>query len=238
MSTHCFSTDMQPCTRRACPLCSRVMDHPADNAPPPSPHARFPWAPALLCAASLAMAGWTWMRFSYAWDATPESLLAAIPPVRVEIATGPMGRRPVHTYPGYPDSRRLVSLTGTVILEAPEGLTYPGKRTLATAGEAGGIVWLIVPREMPLDLDIGMRLSSVARVGSGVIERQKPLPSGDGDYLFSGKMIATVYLDPTASRFTGASVAGLVVAAFGTFVFVLYLRRWMKERGRKSEAGA
>jgi hypothetical protein len=39
------------------------MDEPA--APVKSP--RFPWVAALLCAASLGAAGWTWMRYSYAW---------------------------------------------------------------------------------------------------------------------------------------------------------------------------
>ena len=34
----------------------------------------------------------------------------------------------------------------------------------------------------------------------------------------------------TASRFTGASVAGLVVGAMGCFIFGLYLRRWLRER--------
>jgi hypothetical protein len=33
-----------------------------------------------------------------------------------------------------------------------------------------------------------------------------------------------------ASRFTGASVAGLVVGAMGCFIFALYLRRWLRER--------
>lgn len=46
----------------------------SEPATPPGPHARFPWAPALLCAASLAMAAWTWMRYSYAWATTPHAL--------------------------------------------------------------------------------------------------------------------------------------------------------------------
>jgi hypothetical protein len=33
-----------------------------------------------------------------------------------------------------------------------------------------------------------------------------------------------------ASRFTGASVAGLVVGAMGCFIFGLYLRAWLRER--------
>jgi hypothetical protein len=33
-----------------------------------------------------------------------------------------------------------------------------------------------------------------------------------------------------ASRFHGASVAGLVVGAMGIFIFGLYLRSWLRER--------
>jgi hypothetical protein len=33
-----------------------------------------------------------------------------------------------------------------------------------------------------------------------------------------------------ASRFTGASVAGLIVGAMGCFIFGLYLRGWLRER--------
>lgn len=40
----------------------------------PGPHARFPYGPALLCAACLAMCAWTWMRYSHAWDVTPERI--------------------------------------------------------------------------------------------------------------------------------------------------------------------
>ena len=36
----------------------------------------------------------------------------------------------------------------------------------------------------------------------------------------------------TASRFTGESVAGLVVGAMGIFIFSMYLRRWLRERTR------
>ncbi len=35
---------------------------------------RFPYVGALLCAACLGAARWTWMRYSYCWDVTPEEL--------------------------------------------------------------------------------------------------------------------------------------------------------------------
>jgi hypothetical protein len=37
-------------------------------------------------------------------------------------------------------------------------------------------------------------------------------------------------IDTTASRFTGGSIAGLVVGAMGVFIFGLYLRAWLRER--------
>ena len=42
-----------------------------------SPFRRFPYGPALLCVGCLVMCGYTWMRFSYAWDVTPSHLSEA-----------------------------------------------------------------------------------------------------------------------------------------------------------------
>jgi len=39
----------------------------------------------------------------------------------------------------------------------------------------------------------------------------------------------------TASRFTGASIAGLVVGAMGVFVFTVALRHWLGERRKFEE---
>ncbi|MHC4202517.1 MAG: hypothetical protein ACYSU0_21205, partial [Planctomycetota bacterium] len=41
-----------------------------DPARPP----RFPYVAALLCAACVGMAGYLWMRYSYAWDVGPEQM--------------------------------------------------------------------------------------------------------------------------------------------------------------------
>ncbi len=38
------------------------------------------------------------------------------------------------------------------------------------------------------------------------------------------------FIDPGSSRFTGASIAGLVVGAMGMFVFSVALRQWLRER--------
>jgi len=57
----------------------------------------------------------------------------------------------------------------------------------------------------------------------------------DASFSFSpelGKPIALKMLgvNNTLSRFTGASVAGIVVGAMGCFIFGLYLRAWLGER--------
>ncbi len=46
---------------------------------------------------------------------------------------------------------------------------------------------------------------------------------------------AFLCIDVTASRWTGASVAGLVVGAMGVFVFVAALRHWLGLRGAQSD---
>jgi len=40
--------------------------------------------------------------------------------------------------------------------------------------------------------------------------------------------VPVIAVDAAASRWTGASVAGLVVGAMGVLVFALYLRHWLK----------
>jgi hypothetical protein len=45
-----------------------------------------------------------------------------------------------------------------------------------------------------------------------------------------GRPIHVLQVTTPASRFHGASVAGLIVGAMGCFIFGLYLRRWLIER--------
>jgi len=46
----------------------------------------------------------------------------------------------------------------------------------------------------------------------------------------------SLVLDTGAGRFTGASVAGIVVAAWCSFVFGLTLRRWLMDRRARLRA--
>ena len=193
-----------PCMRSDSGLCSHVMDNPAADAPDPGPHARFPWAPALLCAASLAMAAWAWMRFSYAWERTPEDLTELVFNGKY---WEDVGRTPEET----PFFGRYVLLKGRMFEST--GL-WPER----TKGNFG-IVWghddlpAAVEIVSPVKLGPETSIAIKGRVGKLATPNAKVCVAGTG------------------SRWHPASVAGLVVAAFGTFVFGLYLRRWVKERG-------
>ncbi len=48
-------------------------------------------------------------------------------------------------------------------------------------------------------------------------------------------MYSVMVIDTSASRFHGASIAGLVVGAMGVFVFTVALRHWRWERRRLRE---
>ena len=56
---------------------------------------------------------------------------------------------------------------------------------------------------------------------------------------FSVKLSRSLGISDTgrAGRFHGASIAGLIVGAFGSLVFALYLRQWLLARKATSAAG-
>jgi hypothetical protein len=64
------------------------------------------------------------------------------------------------------------------------------------------------------------------------------------EFAFCGRIVSArpntswghvVHVDTTASRWHGASIAGLVVGAMGVFVFTVALRHWLGERRRFRE---
>ncbi len=159
----------------------------AATEPEPRRRPRFPWAPAALCAASLAMAGWAWMRYSYAWDVTNIPLATCGEELYVEcMGEGLVG-----------DERILADF-------------------IVGNADATGPVEL-VRCNLKGDLFVGRVTARAMRV-YGEHTRSVPL------------------LDTAASRLHPASVASLVVAAFVTFVFALYLRRWVQERSAAASA--
>jgi len=226
-------------------LCCRVMDNLAADAPDPGPHARFPWAPALLCAASLAMAGWTWMRYSYCSASTPRALtqrLVTLPPEGLQdmllLSKTFAERQKAFTR----------EWRGRYVLVRPDEDTrwLNEQPSLTVNGTPTRMVWMEDARPQSPATKTRTRRSEVPLVllcSSENTGRTRPPQKA-----YAGRVVGcmprevrsfTAYrrasdlaiIDTSASRFHPASVAGLVVAAFGTFVFGLYLRGWVKERG-------
>ncbi|MHC4200656.1 MAG: hypothetical protein ACYSU0_11745 [Planctomycetota bacterium] len=153
-----------------------------DNSP------RFPYVGALLCAACVGAAVWTWMRYSYAWDATHGT------PVFFDA-------RGMGPYLGVRGQVRRDTLAWDTMISRPE-------------------VWLGVVNggNFPLLLS------------------EEDAAEPDSRTRWTGRLVRwhsqyeSDYIDATASRFTGASIAGLVVGAMGVFVFTVALRHWLWER--------
>jgi len=150
---------------------------------------RFPYVAALLCAACVGAAAWTWLRYSYAWDVTPDDLLEADSP----LAAG--------GWEGF-----YVRLRGTAL---------------------GGTSWnnvLGVAVAQPSDFD---------RQVTAIVELESPIwqeGSVAGRVLLARYTPSTPTVDTRLHRFTGASIAGLVVGAMGVFVFTVALRHWLEHR--------
>jgi len=155
----------------------------------------------VFCLACLAMAAWTWMRYSYAWDFVCEPDRGAI-----DILVPTM-------HPALVDRHVLVKLT-----PRGEWRKHVVSRAICRIGDE--------------------RVAFEVTLPPGA-----PPPTPDAEIISAGRLIVGyprgpmylmrppfLVLDTTASRFHGASVAGLVVGAMGCFIFGLYLRAWLGER--------
>ncbi|MHC4502879.1 MAG: hypothetical protein ACYTFI_06210 [Planctomycetota bacterium] len=160
------------------------------------------------------------MRYSYAWEVTPTDLFL----------TDDGGN--LH---GWPDAA-FVAVQGTVRWENPprdgvqrlelcdrKGCPHivQVRALAATPSRSGDANWRLVPTGYAPD----RQQPFVGRV-------QREMVTGIA--MWSGGSGVTedimVELDATASRLTGASVAGLVVGAMGVFVFGAALRQWLNRR--------
>jgi hypothetical protein len=184
-----------------------------DLATPP----RFPYVGAVLCAACIGAAAWTWMRYSYAWDVTPADISAARLPEAYHNGSWPYGRRYVRLE-GVLRIRQNVGDGGDYSFN-PTRFTLSNGQRIDVQLKREGIPDDETKRQIP------GRLSMVSSI--------------DLDDLEGGSIIAdcTPYLQVGHGRLTGASVAGLVVGAMGVFVFTVALRHWLGER-RKFREGA
>jgi hypothetical protein len=171
--------------------------------PERGPFRRFPWVQLVFCLACLSMAAWTWMRYSYLWELTPEILS------RASLDGDPrLGRHELPWYLGTHVRLRAV------VEETNKSMNSDPPSFLCGLSSAGGVVHV----GMCLEGDATSRLQDALMHG--------PKPELD----VVGRM-AVDTLDATSpGRLHGASIAGLVVGAMGVFIFGLYLRRWLCER--------
>ena len=170
---------------------------------------RFPYIAALLCAACLGAAAWTWMRYSYCW---PLSFADVNERENRWLGAWLEGAYAELTGPPVPFDR-----PGTwahVLCDNPEApavaVTLVGEGSAQVVGQDARCEYrgrLFPAYELEDDISPSSQFP----------DRRQPLP------IYLG-------LDTTRSRFTGASVAGLVVGAMGVFVLTVALRHWLGER--------
>ncbi len=159
-----------------------------DPAKPP----RFPYIAALLCTACLGAAVWTWMRYSYAWEVTPDQAVQSGSMIKA-------GRWPADAYV-------ILDCRDQDVSDARVRLSDPAwKMLLSGFGTEPGVE------------DCRGRLSAVY-----VSELDAEIPGKAHEHKL-------LFLH-AASRYHGASIAGLVVGAMGVFVFTVVLLHWLGER--------
>ncbi|MHC5054810.1 MAG: hypothetical protein ACYTKD_08840 [Planctomycetota bacterium] len=178
-----------------------------------SPARRFPYAAAALASAAVGVAAWVWMTHSYAWPITVADLW-----VRERPAGHPFGPGLV---PRWADASILQQYPNSALVGTYVRLRHSG-------------------REIVIDDERHPLPETVETKG----RRRRNLILGRGESLVGrvvwtdrgASICPTLGLDTAASRFTGASVAGIVVAAWCSFVFGLMLRRWLRARRERPHA--
>ncbi len=185
---------------------------------------RFPYLAALLCAACAGATVWTWMTYSYAWSTTPEDVAD-----RFEQRHAARLKLPNRTRRGTCDFAELIqpylAVRGTISMDYYRmGETVDGHFSLSG-------------QEQFARGDLNVVLAADAKVGDFGVERTYlgRLRCVKGAGGIGREPCASVMLDTAASRFTGASIAGLVVGAMGVFVFTVALRHWLGERRKFRE---
>ena len=186
------------------------------NADPTRVFRRFPWVQLVFCLACLSMTGWTWIRYSYAWEMTPERLLASAQTGELET---------LRDYFLCVRSESAMRVRDLVAVGGDPGIT------LVRLG-AGEHVFALtqVPRRL-----LSARSAIQSTWSREKIDALRELQSEwftvrDPTGRLDIEERRCIWLDATASRFTGASIAGIAVGAMGCFIFGLYLRAWLRER--------
>jgi len=205
-----------------------------DPAKPP----RFPYVAALLCTACVGAAVWTWMRYSYAWDATPsdfwtERNFESHPVPGLRWATDdPRTERPICQDESWIDA--YVRVRGDRWAASAEDI-IPDGETLFPDVRPYGCILLYDVEGRRIEVEApDVRAAMWERFTGGerlVVQASGPATGRARLSARTQRGSREIYIDTTASRFTGASVAGLVVGAMGMFIFALALRDWLGGRG-------
>ncbi len=185
---------------------------------------RFPYIAALLCAACLGAAAWTWMRYSYCWEIAPEDIASwRFSETSRGFAMGRFIRlRGALNGPAFD----LPNGTVEAVLYDPEtGEPFAGIRFVGHSADSNW--WVTDSTGRHIYLERGPQHVLHAKADTTFSGRER------GEVTDTG--LVRTFLDTTASRFTGASIAGLVVGAMGVFVFTVALRHWLGERRRFRE---
>ncbi len=194
---------------------------------------RFPYVTAAICAACVGAAIWLWLSYSYAWDVGPRELVGGKPPLWLGAWEGKYVRITGDVRPGrVPLPRDPHRLSIDVEIEVASGRRLPSGATWKS--------WDVLPGTLlhdPLDPAVKVVVIVIdeacqagissfrGRVFCGNVSIWRELWRDWPLELSPGLVIRT-----DSSRFTGASIAGLVVGAMGVFVFAVTLRHWLKQR--------
>ncbi|MHC4506113.1 MAG: hypothetical protein ACYTFI_22695 [Planctomycetota bacterium] len=169
----------------------------AVSTPEASRPIRFPFVAAALCAVSLAAAGWLFFRYSYAWDVRPDDFPSVLD-------------GPGHVPPDHPMLGWYVRLRGVF---HEDRSAHRGRMT--EASPADHVVPVLLDWTEPLP----------AKETEAFLQGRVVQDWGPGPYLSPPR--ACMAVDCAQGRWHGATVAGLVVAAWGAFVFAAALRHWL-----------
>ena len=199
------------------------------TCPVRSPFRRFPWVQLVFCIGCLTMTAWTWMRYSYCWDFKPAELH------RLQMQ-GSWAGNSDYRWPW--DAYAAVSGDPGVLGGEPgvlDGEQNFVARILADPRHSSLVV-MVEPHSYEFLHSVG---PLPGEGGSYVLfpfgsEPGQMCRFGEATITYTGRLHnrhqSEIMLYASASRFTGASVAGLLVGAMGAFIFGLYLRRWLVER--------
>ncbi len=200
-----------------------------DPAKPP----RFPYVAALLCAACVGAAAWTWMRYSYCWDVEPLTFSELTPPNSSWSVTNLHGR--------------YVRVSGSVMnVQRGRPNAFPDVPMLEVRDRQWprlSVVSVIFPDSADLPCESGGHATFIGRAHALFSDEDRehfwnarPSTKLNGRVVLLDPMrFGQPIVDTTASRWHGASIAGLVVGAMGVFVFTVALRHWLGERRKFRE---